>query len=129
MTHITQGDSYYGTGVTPGVTHPHRRDSYNFCRTFLPSVHIDGGGGRRLFFYFTIMMFERFTLTYFPRFSITITTQSLELSFSNLTFIHIPHLMHSIASPESGSFTPSFLTLFASPVFSYGGDATLTLFS
>ena len=34
--------------------------SYNILRPFLPSVNIDGGGGR-LFFYFTIHMFERFT--------------------------------------------------------------------
>ena len=40
--------------------------SYNILRPFLPSVHIDGGGGRP-FFYFTNHMFERFTLTSNPQ--------------------------------------------------------------
>jgi hypothetical protein len=44
----------------------HRITSYNILRLFLPSVHIDGGGGRP-FFYFTNHMFERFTVTSNPQ--------------------------------------------------------------
>ena len=81
MAHITSGGSYYGAGGSAGGSAPQRRTprvhrihrihlyiytsytSYNIRRPFLPSVHIDGGGGARLFFYFTNMMFERFTIT------------------------------------------------------------------
>ena len=57
-----------GPGVPPPPT---TGSSYNILRLFLPSVYIDGGvgrgmvataGGGRLFFYFTILMFERFNM-------------------------------------------------------------------
>ena len=62
-------------------------------------------------------------------FSIPIYTQSLELSFSNLQFM-VRTTVHAIYGlrPSLGLFPPSFITLFASPVHSYGGDATLHTF-
>jgi len=57
------------TGIPTGLRPPTTGSSctsYNIRRPFLPSVNIDGGrrtaGDGRLFFYFTNMMFERFTL-------------------------------------------------------------------
>ena len=135
---MNTGGSAGGSAPQRRVHRIHRITSHNILRPFLPSVHIDGGGALvghdngggvgRLFFYFTIRMFERFTL----------------LLFIGLVFQYIPNLSNFLfqtynlwsgpdpcnlwSSPESESIPPSILTLFASPVYSYGGDATLHTF-
>jgi len=98
-------------------------------RPFLPSVHIDGGGGEgrqvewrswpSLFILLIYHVREIYALMHTT--PVLGFQYSLELLFSNLHF----YGPYAFLPPHE---SPSILTLFASPVYSYGGDATLHTF-
>ena len=109
--------------------------SHNIRRPFLPSVHIDGGGGESRQVEWRSWPSLFILLIYHVReiYALMHTTPvlgfqySLELLFSNLHFYGPdgPDGPYALLPPHE---SPSILTLFASPVYSYGGDATLHTF-
>ena len=131
MTHITTSDSCFVMGFCRDPAPNDDGFRLTSAVHFEPTVYIHGGGtsnGDRDDSFFTLQITCSRDLLYnasTPHFSIPIYTKSLELSFSNLHFI----MVLTVRMLWSCSIPPSFLTLFASPVYSYGGIATFTTFT
>ena len=120
---------------------PQRRDSHYITlhyilRPFLPSVHIDGGvdgrsarvGGQDWPSLFILLIYHvREIYALMHPIPVLVLQYSLELSFLNLHFYGPdgPDGPYAFLPPHE---SPSILTLYASPVYSYGDDPTLHTF-
>ena len=99
-------------GFRRGFRPPTTGSSYNIRRTFLPSVHIDGGRRPSLFLLYNSHVREIYSIMHpIPLVSIPIYIKSLELSFSNLHFMVRTGPMHSMVFTRVWVYSSPISTL------------------